>query len=52
MTTIIEGYRNAVFYARVPLWQDVAWVTLVSVGILILAYAYFRRTEAWFADII
>jgi lipopolysaccharide transport system permease protein len=52
MTTIVEGYRNAVLYSRVPLWQDIAWVTVLSVAILTLGYGYFKRTEAWFADII
>jgi lipopolysaccharide transport system permease protein len=52
MTTIIEGYRDAVLYSRVPMWHDVAWVAVVSVAILVIGYVYFKHTEAWFADII
>jgi lipopolysaccharide transport system permease protein len=52
MVTIIDGYRGAVLYARLPMWQDVLLATVVSLTILALGYAYFKRTEAWFADII
>jgi lipopolysaccharide transport system permease protein len=52
MTTIIEGYRGAVLYSRLPMWHDVMLATFVSLTILVFGYGYFKRTEAWFADII
>ena len=52
MAVIIDGYRQAVLYARSPTLQDVALATMVSTAVLLVGYSYFKRTEIWFADII
>lgn len=52
MAVLIEGYRDAVINLRMPASADVALAALVSLGVLIAGYVYFKRTEMSFADVL
>lgn len=51
MATIIEGYRGAILYSRLPSGLELAWAATISVLILVIGYGVFKRTEVWFADL-
>jgi lipopolysaccharide transport system permease protein len=52
MTGIINAYRNVILYGVHPPWQSFGYAILISVGIFILGYFFFRRTQRYFADVI
>jgi len=52
MAGLIDSYRRIILQAQ---WPDLTYILMtavVSVGVLYLAYLYFKRAEAVFADII
>jgi lipopolysaccharide transport system permease protein len=52
MAILIDGYRAAVLQGRVPDLALLALAAIVSVAACVAAFAYFRRAEREFADII
>jgi lipopolysaccharide transport system permease protein len=52
MTGIIEGLRSVVLRGEAPEATALSISALVSVGLLIIAYSYFKRVEATMADVI
>jgi lipopolysaccharide transport system permease protein len=51
LTGIIEGYRSILLYGSYPNIEDILSSIVVSCGVLIVGYVYFKKTEIWFADI-
>jgi lipopolysaccharide transport system permease protein len=51
MAVLIEGYRGALLYDRTPALGSLGLAALISVGLLVGGYTYFKRVEASFADI-
>jgi lipopolysaccharide transport system permease protein len=49
---VIEGFRRVVLHGSAPDVRSLAISTFVSVGFLLGAYLFFKRTEATMADII
>jgi lipopolysaccharide transport system permease protein len=52
MVGIIEGYRSVIAHGRPPDWSLLALSAAVSLAVLAIAYAYFKRAERAFADVI
>lgn len=52
MVGVIEGFRWALLGTGSPNWTAIGVSMIVMVGIMISGLYYFRRAEAWFADII
>jgi lipopolysaccharide transport system permease protein len=52
MVGIIEAFRAILAHGQPPDWSLLAISTLVSLLSLIVAYAYFKRAERAFADVI
>lgn len=48
---LIDAYRSAVL-GRPFNWQSIGFTTVLTLGLLVWAAAYFRRTERHFADIV
>ncbi|MBA2446714.1 MAG: ABC transporter permease [Chloroflexi bacterium] len=49
---LIEGFRATIALGQPPPWDLLAISTVVSLVLLVVAYAYFKRAERSFADII
>lgn len=52
MVGIIDSYRRTLLLAEAPLASYLGLSTVLSLGILLLAYIYFKRVEWQFADLI
>ncbi|MBC7249633.1 MAG: ABC transporter permease [Anaerolineae bacterium] len=52
MAGLIDSYRRIILQAQWPDLAGVSVAAVISLGIFILAYIYFKRAEAVFADII
>ncbi|HHS96945.1 MAG TPA: ABC transporter permease [Chloroflexi bacterium] len=52
MAVLIDGYRRAILYQEWPDPTQLLVATAVSLLVFVLAYAYFKRAEAVFADVI
>ncbi|MEP6779559.1 MAG: ABC transporter permease [Gemmatimonadaceae bacterium] len=52
MVSIVENFRRVVLLGKAPDFRSLAFATTVSLLLLPLAYAYFKRTEATMADTI
>lgn len=52
MAGIITGYRQVVLEGTPPDWRYLGYSTLISVGLAIVGYLYFKRIEMSMADII
>jgi lipopolysaccharide transport system permease protein len=52
MAGIISGYRAAVIHGAAPEAASLLAASIVSLGLLVLGYLYFKRAETVFADII
>jgi len=52
MVGIIEGLRSVVLQGAQPPITAISVSVLISVGLLIIAYSYFKRVEATMADVI
>ena len=52
MASIIDGYRRVVLDATPPRWEAMAFSAIISIGFFFLSYAYFKRSESTFADVI
>jgi len=52
MVGIIEGLRSVVLQGAQPPITAISVSVLISVGLLIIAYGYFKRVEATMADVI
>ena len=51
MVGLIEGYRAAFFGSEVS-FSDIGWSLLSSVVLFVVAYAFFKKVEPIFADIV
>jgi lipopolysaccharide transport system permease protein len=51
MVGIIEGYRSVLLYQKIP-DSSFIYSIVISVGILLLGYLFFKKVEMHFADII
>ena len=49
---LIEAFRSVIARGRAPEWDILAISAVVSVAVLAVGYAYFKRAERAFADII
>lgn len=52
MATLIDSYRRIILHAQWPNAIYVLTAMAVSLGLLLVAYAYFKRVETVFADVI
>jgi len=52
MAGILEGLRQVVLHGAPPEFTALSISALISVGLLIIAYSYFKRVEATMADVI
>jgi lipopolysaccharide transport system permease protein len=52
MAGIIAGYRSALVLGETPNLPALGLATLVSVGLLVIGYVTFKRSEPLFADLI
>jgi len=52
MAGLIDSYRRIILQAQWPNASYVLTAMAVSLGLLLVAYAYFKRAETVFADII
>jgi lipopolysaccharide transport system permease protein len=52
MAGIISGYRSAVVLGQTPDLSALLVATIVSVALLLIGYAVFKRSEPLFADVI
>jgi lipopolysaccharide transport system permease protein len=52
MAGILESLRLVVLHGAPPRFTALSISTVISVGLLILAYGYFKRVEATMADVI
>ncbi|MCL4499241.1 MAG: ABC transporter permease, partial [Chloroflexi bacterium] len=52
MAGLVESYRRVALTGRPPEPEYLATSTLLSVLIFLLGYAYFKHSEATFADLI
>jgi lipopolysaccharide transport system permease protein len=52
MVGIIDSYRRVILLGQPPLVQLLAYSTVISIILFILAYVYFKRVEWKFADLI
>lgn len=50
MTTIIDSYRNIFYYQTSPNFTSLAIVFIVSLLVLVLGYAIFKKLEKGFAE--
>ncbi len=48
----IDNFRQAVIYGRSPNFSEMGWAAAVAAVSLVVAYAYFKSSEAVMADII
>ena len=49
---LIEGFRSVIARGQAPDWDLLAISTVISVLLLVVAYAYFKHAERSFADVI
>jgi lipopolysaccharide transport system permease protein len=52
LTTIIQSTRNVLIYDRWPDWPSLCIVTLLSLVVFQLGYAWFMETKRGFADVL
>lgn len=52
LTLIIEQTRSVVLFGHAPDWHALAVYTTVAFGVLLFGYAWFRRTQDGFADVL
>lgn len=51
LTVIIESARDLMMWGRMPDWTALGVVTLISLAILTLGFAWFQKTKKGFADV-
>jgi lipopolysaccharide transport system permease protein len=52
LTSIVENFRWVILWGKLPNWTNLsAWV-LMTVGLMLLGYAWFVKTKKAFADVI
>ena len=52
MTAIVNSYRNTVLYGVLPPIQSFSYAVLISIGIFIFGYRFFKNKSKHFADVI
>ena len=52
MAVIIDTYRRLLLYQQMPDWPYLGLATVMSFGLLFIAYRYFKTSEREFADLI
>ena len=52
MAGILDGYRRVVLHGQLPDWSALGATAAVSLALLVGGYAFFKRVEMKFADII
>jgi len=52
MAVLLNGYREVLFFNRLPDLGQVGLALAVSLVVLIIGYSIFKKVEARFADII
>lgn len=52
MAAIIDSYRRIILQNQMPDWNYLGLATMISVLLMVAGYAYFKRVEMQFADII
>jgi lipopolysaccharide transport system permease protein len=50
MTTIVQSFQNVMLFETPPHIRDLAWLTLITVGLLALVLVLFRRASAEMVD--
>jgi lipopolysaccharide transport system permease protein len=51
-TTLLESYRNLIYYGQAPEWTALAILTGVSIVLLLLGVYFFKRLEPAFAKVL
>lgn len=49
---LISSYQNVLVFNRPPLWSDLGWLVLVSIGLSIFALVLFRRASPEMVDVL
>ncbi len=52
LTVIVEQFRAVVLFGQTPDWLHLSIYGLVGLATMLLGYAFFRRTQGAFADVI
>ena len=50
LTTIMNGYRDAFLYHRVPSLSGLGIVALIAIALDVIGYAIFKHLEKGFAE--
>ena len=50
MAVIIDSYRRVILYRQMPDWPFLALAAVISFGLTLITYRYFKRAEREFAD--
>ena len=50
MYTVINAYRDILIYNRAPPWADLMLVLVISLGLLVASFLYFRRASLRFLE--
>jgi lipopolysaccharide transport system permease protein len=51
-STLLESYRNLIYYGKPPEWAALGVLTAVSVVVLLLGVLFFKRLEPTFAKVL
>jgi len=52
MMPLINAYRNTILYGVVPPWQSFFYATVISVGVFVAGYIFFKNRAKYFADVV
>jgi ABC-type polysaccharide/polyol phosphate export permease len=52
MGSIIDAFKNVVFYNLEPRWYSLLLASTVLLGLFFVSYKFFKRAEKYFADVL
>jgi lipopolysaccharide transport system permease protein len=52
MASVIDGYRRITLLGQPPQWDYIVYSTIISIGLFISTFLYFKGAEDRFADVI
>jgi len=52
MMPLVNAYRNTILYGVAPPWQSFLYAALISVGMFVVGYIFFKNKAKYFADVV
>lgn len=52
MMPLVNAYRNTILYGVAPPWQSFLYAAVISVGVFVVGYIFFKNRAKYFADVI